>query len=275
MTAGNGGFVNGKPRVLILRAPGTNCDEETAYAFEQVGATTTSVHINRLIEDPSLGKNFQLLCFPGGFSYGDDIAAGRILAQRLNVHLRDLVEEFRGEGRLVLGICNGFQVMMRLGIFFPQDVYQSAESNPPATLTQNKQARFEDRWVHLVNAQSNSVFLRDIEQMYLPMAHAEGRFLTANSEATSQLLQHKQLGLRYCDAQGNTSDSTLDFPINPNGADLNVAGISDPTGRIFGLMPHPERHIDPTHHPFWTRMSELPEHGDGRKMFENAVSFFA
>lgn len=275
MTAGNGGSVSGKPRVLILRAPGTNCDEETAFAFEQVGATTTSIHINRLIEDPSLGKNFQILCFPGGFSYGDDIAAGRILAQRLNVHLRDLVEEFRGEGRLVLGICNGFQVMMRLGIFFPNAVYPDAESNPPATLTQNRQARFEDRWVHLVNTNSNSVFLRDIDQMYLPMAHAEGRFVTAGTKATSTLLDHAQLGLRYCDLQGNTSDSILEFPINPNGADLNVAGISDPTGRIFGLMPHPERHIAATHHPFWTRQSQLPEHGDGRKMFENAVAYFA
>ncbi len=258
------------PRVLILRAPGTNCDAETAFAFEQVGAKTSSVHVNRLIDDPRLGEGFQILCLPGGFSYGDDIAAGRILAQRLTVHLSELVEQFRGEGRLVLGICNGFQVMMRLGIFFP-----GQESTPPATLAHNAQSRFEDRWVHLVNRESNSVFLRDIEQMFLPIAHAEGRFAVRESGMGARLLADGQLGLRYSDEKGATSDELLPFPTNPNGATYNVAGISDPTGRVFGLMPHPERFMDPTHHPYWTRLRQLPEHGEGRKIFQNAVSFFA
>jgi phosphoribosylformylglycinamidine synthase subunit PurQ / glutaminase len=258
------------PRVLILRAPGTNCDVETAFAFESVGAKVNSVHVNRLIEEPGLGNGYQILCFPGGFSYGDDIAAGRILAQRLNVHLRDLVEDFRGEGRLVLGICNGFQVMMRLGIFFP-----GQEDQPPATLALNRQARFEDRWVHLVNAHSNSVFLAGVSSMYLPMAHAEGRFTLSDQAAAQRLLGAQQLGLRYSDATGQVSDALLPFPDNPNGADLNVAGISDPTGRIFGLMPHPERHLDFTNHPFWTRRETQPEHGEGRIIFTNAVRYFA
>ncbi len=258
------------PRVLILRAPGTNCDEETAYAFEQVGAVASSVHVNRLIDDPALGKGYQILCFPGGFSYGDDIAAGRILALRLQVHLRELVQEFRGQDRLVLGICNGFQVLMRLGIFFPGE-----ESHPPATLTGNRQARFEDRWVHLACAHSNSVFLNGIERMYLPMAHAEGRFVASGTQAAEQMRDQGQLGLRYCDTGGVASDEPLAFPDNPNGAEYNVAGISDPSGRIFGLMPHPERHIDPTHHPHWTRRKQQPQYGDGRKIFENAVGFFA
>lgn len=263
------------PRVLILRSPGTNCDEETAFAFEQVGGLVSSVHVNRLIEDPSLGDGFQVLCLPGGFSYGDDIAAGRILAQRLEVHLRDLVEKFRGEGHLVLGICNGFQVMMRLGIFFPRDVYPKAVEEPPATLALNRQARFEDRWVHLRNTDSNSIFLREITQMYLPMAHAEGRFVTRNAAAVETMRANSQLGLRYCEESGNTSDEPLDFPTNPNGAELNIAGISDPSGRIFGLMPHPERHIHATHHPFWTRRKVQPSSGEGLKLFENAISFFA
>jgi phosphoribosylformylglycinamidine synthase len=207
---------------------------------------------------------------PGGFSYGDDIAAGRILAQRLRVHLVDLVERFRGKDHLVLGICNGFQVMMRLGIFFPGE-----EENPPATLTLNQHARFEDRWVHLKNIDSNSIFLRGIDTIYLPMAHAEGRFVIRDAESRSKLLAAGQLGLRYCESDGTTSENTLPFPVNPNGAELNVAGISDPTGRVFGLMPHPERHLDPTHHPFWTRRETQPEHGEGRKIFENAVSYFA
>lgn len=261
------------PRVLILRAPGTNCDAETAFAFEQVGAQPHAVHVNQLIENPQLGTGYQILCLPGGFSYGDDIAAGRILAQRLAVHLRELVEEFRGGGRLVLGICNGFQVMMRLGIFFP-----GQEASPPATLAPNQQSRFEDRWVHLVNHNSNSVFLKDIKRMYLPIAHAEGRLAFRPDADTASLLGQGQLGLRYSTAASSgakTTDEPLPFPANPNGAAFNVAGISDPSGHIFGLMPHPERYIDPTQHPFWTREKSLPQHGEGRKLFENAVNFFA
>lgn len=264
-----------KPAVLILRAPGTNCDEETAFAFEQVGAKVVSIHVNLLIEQPDLGREFQILCFPGGFSYGDDIAAGRILAQRLKVHLSELVADFCGQDRLVLGICNGFQIMMRLGIFFPPELYPHAETHPPATLALNRQGRFEDRWVHLCNASSNSVFLRDIRQMYLPIAHAEGRFVTGGVQIANEMQTHAQLGLRYCNAQGESSDEILEFPLNPNGAERNVAGISDPSGRIFGLMPHPERHIDPTQHPAWTRRGSQPEHGEGRKIFQNAVDYFS
>ncbi|MEZ6138793.1 MAG: phosphoribosylformylglycinamidine synthase subunit PurQ [Pirellulaceae bacterium] len=262
------------PRVLLLRAPGTNCDAETAFAFESVGASVASVHVNRLIEEPTLGQGYQILCFPGGFSYGDDIAAGRILAQRLRVHLKDLVEEFQNKDRLILGICNGFQVMMRLGIFFPVAEYPDSQVQPPATLALNHQGRFEDRWVHLVNANSNSVFLTDVEHMYLPMAHAEGRFVMRDAASRSKLLAARQLGLRYTDSAGGVSDEPLSFPDNPNGAELNVAGISDPSGRVFGLMPHPERHIDPTQHPFWTRRTEQPEFGEGRAIFANAVTYF-
>jgi phosphoribosylformylglycinamidine synthase subunit PurQ / glutaminase len=258
-----------RPRVLLLRAPGTNCDLETAFAFESVGAEVISVHVNQLIESPAIAGNCQILCFPGGFSYGDDIAAGRILAQRLKVHVSDLVQEFCHQDRLVLGICNGFQVMMRLGIFFP-----GQEDSPPATLALNSQGRFEDRWVHLKNVNSNSIFLKGIDTLYLPMAHAEGRFVTS-STAAANMSATGQLGLRYCTIAGATADMPLAFPENPNGAEFNVAGISDPSGRIFGLMPHPERHFDPTHHPFWTRRSQQPAHGDGRQIFENAISYFA
>ena len=228
------------------------------------------MHINALIDNPRSASGFQILCFPGGFSFGDDIAAGRILAQRLQIHLKELLDDFRGRDKLVLGICNGFQVMMRLGIFFP-----GQETAPPATLTLNRQGRFEDRWVHLATTDTNCVFLRDVQRLYLPMAHAEGRFVLRDAAAAQQLLARSQLGLRYCQADGSLSDETLPFPTNPNGADLNVAGISDPSGRIFGLMPHPERHLDPTHHPCWTRRDQQPEHGDGWIIFENAVQFFS
>jgi phosphoribosylformylglycinamidine synthase subunit PurQ / glutaminase len=258
-----------KPRVLILRAPGTNCDIETGFAFEQVGAEVTAIHVNSLMENPQAGRGFQILCFPGGFSYGDDIAAGRILAQRLQTHLSDLIQEFRQSDKLILGICNGFQIMMRLGVFFP-----GQESAPPATLTLNRQARFEDRWVPLVADRNSCVFLRGIERMYLPMAHAEGRLVIRNEDSKQSLLKNSQLGLRYCAEDGAVSESTLPYPSNPNGADLNVAGISDPTGKIFGLMPHPERHIEPTQHPYWTRRTIQPAQGDGLAIFANAVSYF-
>jgi len=159
--------------------------------------------------------------------------------------------------------------MMRLGIFFDE-----AEESPPATLTWNNQARFETRWVHLKPESDHCVFLRGIDQIYLPMAHAEGRLLTRDAAAREALGRNKQIAVRYCDAGGNTGESVLPFPANPNGAEGNIAGICDPTGRIFGLMPHPERFLDPTNHPAWTRQESLPKHGDGLRIFQNAVAYF-
>ena len=270
------------PRVLILRAPGTNCDEETAYAFQCAGAETERVHVNRLIENPALKDRYQILCVPGGFSYGDDIAAGRILATRLRRHLSEMVNSFvHGSGdRLVLGICNGMQVLMRLGVL-TEGVSVSSESGEqngkaPATLTWNNHGRFEDRWVHLAVDSTPCVFLRDIERMYLPMAHAEGKFVAANEDVLGQLKESGRLAIRYADGEnGGVQDEVLSFPANPNGADANVAGVCDESGRVFGLMPHPERHIDATQHPFWTRRKSQPDHGDGFAMFRNAVEWFA
>jgi phosphoribosylformylglycinamidine synthase subunit PurQ / glutaminase len=258
-----------KPRVLILRAPGTNCDVETSFAFEMAGAEPIRIHVNQLIENPSLASTFQILCFPGGFSYGDDIAAGRILATQLQTFLSDMLESFRNEDRLVLGICNGFQIMMRLGIFFDQN-----QATPPATLTWNAQGRFEDRWVHLKPTSDRCVFLRGIDTMYLPMAHAEGRFLFRDESTQSMLENQGQLAIRYCSPQGSTGDTLLPFPENPNGASANIAGICDETGRVFGLMPHPERHLFATNHPQWTRRQVQPEHGEGLLLFRNAVAYF-
>ena len=263
------------PRVLILRAPGTNCDEETAHAFRLAGAEAERVHVNRLIENPALQDRYQILCVPGGFSYGDDIAAGRILATRLRRHLAEMVDRFvRGKGdRLVLGICNGMQVLMRLGALTEG---AGGNGNALATLTWNNHGRFEDRWVHLAVDQTPCVFLKDIQHMYLPMAHAEGKFVAKNDAVLQQLRSQGRLAIRYSAGHdGLVQDDVLPFPANPNGADANVAGVCDASGRVFGLMPHPERHIDPTHHPFWTRRDDQPEHGDGFAMFKNAVDWFA
>ncbi|MCO8121867.1 phosphoribosylformylglycinamidine synthase subunit PurQ [Stieleria sp. TO1_6] len=269
------------PRVLVLRAPGTNCDEETAYAFERAGATTERVHVNRLIENAALKDRYQILCVPGGFSYGDDIAAGRILATRMRKHLADLVDTFvhGGGDRLVLGICNGMQVLMRLGVLTEQVAAagdDTAGDQDSATLAWNNHGRFEDRWVHLATDQTNCVFLRDIDHMYLPMAHAQGKFVARDAAVLSELRAAGRLCLRYTrDESSGVDDAPLPFPANPNGADANVAGVCDATGRVFGLMPHPERHIDATQHPCWTRRKQQPDAGDGLAMFQNAVNWFA
>jgi phosphoribosylformylglycinamidine synthase len=254
------------PRVLVLRAPGTNCDQETAFAFQQAGSDATLVHINRLLEDPGAATQSQILCIPGGFSYGDDIAAGRILANQIRHHLRDVMQQFKEDGKLILGICNGLQVLIKSGMLLDDD-----DQGPQATLTWNDSGKFEDRWVQLKVDGHRCVFLDGIASMYLPIAHAEGKFVAQSGESLETLAREGQLVLRYAGANGN---GQVPYPENPNGSHANVAGICDATGRVFGLMPHPERHIDPTHHPRWTR-GELPARGDGLALFENAVAFFS
>jgi len=257
-----------QPRVLILRAPGTNCDEETAFAFEQAGGRAKRLHVNRWLENPRLADEFQILCLPGGFSYGDDLAAGQIFASRLDNHLSNVLAEFHQAGKLLLGICNGFQVLMRARLL----AADSTTSGALATLTWNDSGRFEDRWVELRVTDGKCVFLRGIERMYLPIAHAEGKFVARDEQTLQSLAASGQLVLRYATTDG-LADS-VPYPANPNGSQANVAGLCDSSGRIFGLMPHPERHLERTHHPRWTR-GEGQSPGDGFQVFQNAVEFFA
>lgn len=256
-----------QPRVLILRAPGTNCDEETAYAFERASGKAERWHVNQLLERPAALADFQILCLPGGFSYGDDLGAGRILGQRLRQHLAGAMGEFKVAGKLILGICNGFQILLKSGLLLADD----PETGPPATLTWNESGRFEDRWVELLSGDSESVFFTGIERMYLPVAHAEGRFIPRDTATLKRLQLQRQVVLRY--GHGAVAAGGA-FPANPNGARDDIAAVCDPTGRVCGLMPHPERYIDRTQHPRWTRES-LPEVGDGLRVFENAVRYFS
>ena len=261
------------PNVLILRAPGTNCDLETAFAFQQAGGKTELVHINRLLENPGLFERFQILCIPGGFSYGDDVAAGRILGNQIQHHLAGRLAEFKAAGKLILGICNGLQVLIKSGILLEPD----AEDGPPATLTWNDSGKFEDRWVKLQVRGSTCVFLRDIDSLYLPVAHAEGKFVTRDADVLRELDAAGRLVLRYrpqTPGGGEDGDRPAEYPDNPNGSMGDTAAMCDPPGRVLGLMPHPERHIDPTHHPRWSR-GEAGETGDGLKIFTNAVEYFA
>lgn len=251
------------PNVLILRAPGTNCDQETAFAFRTAGAKSVEIrHINRLLETPDMMQKAQILCIPGGFSFGDDIAAGRIFASKINNHLGDVFRRFRDDGKLILGICNGFQVLIKSGLIFEDD-----RQGPQATLTWNSSTMYTDRWIHLESDGDRCIFLRNIQSMYLPIAHAEGRFVPRNDEL-DQMRQTGQLCLRYTPAD------------NPNGSTADVAGACDQSGRVFGLMPHPERFIDAVQHPHWTRLHKAKElrdgvkPGDGLAIFQNAVAYF-
>ena len=171
------------PNVLILRAPGTNCDAETAFAFERAGAKTETLHINRLLENPPLFQRFQILCVPGGFSYGDDLGAGRILGNQIQHHLADELARFKADGKLMLGICNGFQVLMKSPALLDGDPVKG----PAATLTLNDCGRYQDRWVRTEVHGSKSVFLAGIERMYLPMAHAEGKFVARDAETLTAI----------------------------------------------------------------------------------------
>lgn len=263
-----------QPRVLILRAPGTNCDAETAYAFERAGGLTERLHVNRVLESPTLLDGFQILCLPGGFSYGDDIAAGRILGNQIRHHLAGRLQEFKAAGKLILGICNGFQILIKSGVLLPIGDDFAA----PATLTWNDHGRFEDRWVPLRTCGSKSVFFQGIDTMYLPIAHAEGKFVPRHASVMTELESAGQLVLRYGSrvpaSTGPAMTAQVSYPDNPNGSLGDVAGVCDSTGRVCGLMPHPERHIDPTQHPRWTR-GPASEAGDGLRVFQNAIGYFS
>ena len=248
------------PRAMILRAPGTNCDHETAFAFDRAGAFSRRVHVKALTQKPSLMKNFQILCIPGGFSYGDDIASGRIFALELSSRLADVLHAFRDRGGLILGICNGFQVLLQTGLL----LQGPANSPAQASRGHNHSGEFVDRWVNLRADPNACCFLQGLHEFELPVAHGEGRFVTRSIADFDRLHSAGQLVLRYgYDQQGNST--------NPNGASGDVAGLCDPSGRVFGLMPHPERFITATQHPAWNGHLDADAPGAGLAIFANAV----
>lgn len=250
-----------KVKALLLRAPGTNRDGDTAFAFEKAGAEVTTAHVNELIRRECNLFDYQIFVIPGGFSYGDDIASGKVLANELKLKFGEDVLRFVDDGRLVLGICNGFQVLVKSGIL-PR---VKKRQTPRVTLTNNDSGKFECRWVYLgVNKKSPCVFTKGMEGMYVPVAHGEGKFTGDLSAITDA-----NVAVYYTDAHGSKGAG---YPYNPNGSAKDIAGICDDSGRIFGLMPHPEDHVVRTQHPRWTReRSDKP--GDGMQLFNNAVSW--
>ncbi|MCG3137938.1 MAG: Phosphoribosylformylglycinamidine synthase [Phycisphaerae bacterium] len=252
-----------KVRVLILRAAGINCEVETAHAWELAGASPEIVHLQELRTHSWRLRDYQILTIPGGFSYGDDIAAGKIFANQLQVFLADALQEFRQLGGLILGICNGFQVLCKAGLLPGQHPKQNL---PAVTITDNLCRKYEDRWVRLHAITTFCAFLKRREQYELPLAHGEGRIVTGSP--ADVLLLHK-LGiaaLQYVDEHGSATQA---YPANPNGSMGGIAGLCDASGRVFGLMPHPERFIDVSNHPEWTSRTSLEPHG--LDIFRSAV----
>jgi len=265
-----------KPKTLALTGFGINCDWETETAFERAGASAERVHVNDLIDGHRRMSDYQILAFPGGFSYGDDIRSGKVLANKVYTNLADPLKKFIEDKKLIIGICNGFQVMVNLGLI--SDV-PATRLEQRVTLTNNDSYRYEDRWVTLRAFSDKCIFTRGIDLIYLPVAHGEGKFF-ADDATIDRIEKNGQVALRYTLPNGDPANRS--FPENPNGSLNDIAGVSDDTGRIFGMMPHPERHMEFTNHPRWTAIKEklrregkpLPEEGDGMKIFRNAVGYF-
>ncbi len=263
---------NNKPKAVILRTAGTNCAYETQYALEKAGADVDLMHVNQLVREKGLLSPYHIFVLPGGFTYGDDIAAGKVLANQLRQQILDELTRFIDDGKLIIGICNGFQVLMKMGLLPEVKGSQTSLTGNKQrfTLTYNDSNKFEDRWVYLKSASNKSVFVDNDSFMYVPIAHAEGKFVAENREDIEKLDKSGQIVFKYVDKDGNMSD----YPWNPNGSSGNIAGVCDSTGRVLGMMPHPERHIDPTQHPRWTREG-LKAEGDGITIFRNAVNYIS
>lgn len=248
-------------RVIVIRTAGTNCDRELVHAFELAGARVDRVHVNRLVQKEVHFRDYQVAAIPGGFTYGDDIGGGKILANELQAHLGEELRALVSSGGLLFGVCNGFQVLVKMGIL--------PGGEPRVTLATNDSNRFEDRWVHIKAETDRTPFIRKGEVITLPVAHAEGKFIVSGAEEMALLEEQDRIAFRYCDEEGEPGP----YPVNPNGSLGDVAGICDETGRVLGLMPHPERHIYPHHHPRWTRLQQ--EEGEGLRIFRNAIQSFS
>jgi phosphoribosylformylglycinamidine synthase len=265
------------PRILILHVSGTNRDREVAVACEMVGGAPEIVHVNQLRAGERAWDDFQMLVLPGGFAYGDALGAGRLTALDLRAYFADEVRRFVASDKPVLGICNGFQALVKAGILpggsAPGDSAPKAPASPEAqsaTLTRNAQGRFECRWVTLIpQAHSPSIFTRGLsERIYCPVAHGEGNFIPRDADMLSSLKARNQIALVYGRIDGDGEPARGRYPDNPNGSVADIAGVCNPAGNVLGLMPHPEDHVYPWQHPRWTRGESG---GSGLALFRNAI----
>jgi len=243
-------------RTLVLRVDGTNCDEETMHAFRLAGSEVSLVHVNELIRGKKALEDFQIMAIPGGFAHGDDVAAGKILANLIRYKISDDMKKFIEDGKLVIGICNGFQAIVKAGLLPAFGGFGRQE----ATLAGNDSGYFIDRWVRLRHVNKGKcIFTRGMKsEIFVPVNHGEGKFV-ASPEIIRRLEENDQVVFRYVD--------------NPNGSLNDIAGICNTEGNVFGLMPHPEKFVSKYTHPHWTRIRNLPEEGDGLAIFRNAVKY--
>lgn len=254
------------PAALVLRAAGTNCDGETSHALELAGFRVDRVHVNQLLSDPALLGRYQTMAIPGGFSYGDDISAGRILANQITHHLHDPFHDFIAAGKPVIGVCNGFQILVKTDLL-PGTT--DGSGGQTCTLTNNDSGRFVDRWVHVAPVSKHCIWTADLEPMELPIAHGEGKFVCATPAIRQALQDNDQIALVYSRPDGSPADGEL--PFNPNGSTDDIAGVCDASGVVLGLMPHPERFVVQLQHPAWSSRSIDPgAEGPGLKLFRNA-----
>lgn len=265
-------------RTMVIAGNGTNCEREVANACRLAGAEVADiVHVAELLAGRVRLDDYHMLNLAGGFLDGDDLGSAKAGANRLlhapvkgsDEHISDQLQRFIADGKLVMGVCNGFQLLVKMGLL---PGLGGAYRTQTTTLTHNDCGRFEDRWTYLkVDEQSPCVFTRGLKGIYLPVRHGEGKFVAESAEVMAHLEQKHMTVLKYSDA--SYQSTTMDYPLNPNGAQGAVAGLCDETGRIFGLMPHPEAYVHRTHHPRWTREEDLPEEGMGLWLYQNAVRF--
>lgn len=258
-----------KPKVIIITGYGVNCEAESFYAWKLAGAKPSLVHINDLLINPDQILHYNIIMFIGGFSYGDHMTSGHVFAQRIKQHMQESLSKFISQGKLILGICNGFQVMTKIGLlpglnneFFTQKV----------SLIQNDCGSFQNFWVNIKeNKKSPCVFTKDINTVSLPIRHGEGKLFTLEKNIIKEIEKNNCVPVRYVDANDLP---TQDFPNNPNGSINAIAGLCNPSGRIFGMMPHPEAYLFPENYPHWDMQKvkmNLPDHGLGLLFFRNAI----
>ncbi len=266
-----------QPKTILVTGYGINCEEETRFAFEKAGAIADIVHINDIIEKTSLLENYQIFVFPGGFSYGDDTGSGKALSNRIRNNLRDEIDSFLERDTLMLGICNGFQVMVNIGVV---PALEKTTGNVEVSLEHNTSFRYQCRWVDLqIEKESNCVFTRGLETLHVPVAHGEGNFFAA-PEVLEHIEDSKLVTMRYSKSDGTKANG--EFPFNPNGSLNDIASICDRTGRVMGMMPHPERGMFFTQRDDWSLLREeyrrngkdVPVESDGIRIFKNAVEYF-
>ncbi len=257
-------------KILIFWGYGINCEKESAYAFKVCGGSTEIVHFSEIFSGEKKLLDYQILCFPGGFLDGDHLGAAQACAHRLRYAkikgekpFWEEIKTFLKKGGLIIGICNGFQLLVKSGLL-PGGKYFGQRK---VTLTYNLKGKFEDRWVYLKVNPESSVFLKNLDFLYLPVRHGEGRIVFESKEILKELEENKQIALQYIHPE--TNEPTEEYPFNPNGSIKGIAALSDPTGRILGMMPHPEAFNHPTNHPRWTR--EAIQKAQGLEIFKNAI----